>query len=122
MTEAPLGFIGVDGGATRCRVRVRDSEGRALAEALGASANVHVDFAASIAAARSVVGDALHDAGLAPADHPRLAIGLGLAGVNDKQDAAASRRGVSGLSARSRRQRRGRRPASALTRGRTAAW
>ena len=45
IAEAPLGFIGVDGGATRCRVRVRDSEGRALAEALGeASANVHVDF------------------------------------------------------------------------------
>ncbi len=87
MTEAPLWFVGVDGGATRCRVRVRDAEGHTLAEALGASANVHVDFAASIAAARSVVGDALHDAGLAPADHPRMTIGLGLAGVNDKEDA-----------------------------------
>ena len=87
MTEAPMWFVGVDGGATRCRVRVRDREGRTLAEALGASANVHVDFAASIAAARSVVGDALQDAGLALADHPRMAIGLGLAGVNDKEDA-----------------------------------
>ena len=87
MTDAPMWFVGVDGGATRCRVRVKDGEGRTLAEALGASANVHVDFAASIAAARSVVGGALHDAGLAPADHPRMAIGLGLAGVNDKEDA-----------------------------------
>lgn len=87
MTVAPLWFVGVDGGATRCRVRLRDGEGRTLAEAFGASANVHVDFAASIAAARAVVSDALHNAGLSVADHWRLAIGLGLAGVNDQEDA-----------------------------------
>jgi glucosamine kinase len=87
MTGAPLWFVGVDGGATRCRVRVRDSVGRALVEALGPSANIHVDFAASIAAARSVVVDALAKSGLADADLPRAAIGLGLAGVNDGEDA-----------------------------------
>ena len=87
MTEAPLWFVGVDGGATRCRARVRDAGGRALAEATGAAANIHVDFAAAIAVMREVVGDVLKNAGLGPADQPRIAVGFGLAGVNDRADA-----------------------------------
>jgi glucosamine kinase len=42
-------YLGVDGGATRCRARLRDVDGKLLAEAVGAAANIHVDFAASIA-------------------------------------------------------------------------
>ena len=48
MTGAPL-YLGVDGGATRCRARLRDADGKALAEASGAAANIHVDFAAAVA-------------------------------------------------------------------------
>ena len=78
MTEAPLWFVGVDGGATRCRARVRDAGGRALAEATGAAANIHVDFAAAIAVMREVVGDVLKNAGLDPPTSPgsRSASGL----------------------------------------------
>ena len=55
MTEAPLWFVGVDGGATRCaRASTRRRRGRALAEATGAAANIHVDFAAAIAVMREV--------------------------------------------------------------------
>jgi glucosamine kinase len=86
MTAGPLWFAGVDGGATRCRARVRDTEGRALAEASGAAANVHVDFTTAVEVMREVVGEALARAGLGPANHSGIAIGFGLAGVSDGED------------------------------------
>ena len=43
------GFIGVDGGGTRCRVQVADAEGRPVGAAEGGSANVYLDFAGAIA-------------------------------------------------------------------------
>jgi glucosamine kinase len=87
MTGATL-YVGVDGGATRCRARLRDVDGRALAEASGAAANVHVDLAAAIAVLRAIVGEVMGKAGLAGADHARVAIGFGLAGIEDASDAA----------------------------------
>ncbi len=85
MTSAPL-FLGVDGGATRCRARLRDGDGRALAEANGAAANIHVDFAAAVAAMRAVVDEALGKAGLAESDRAPIAMGLGLAGFKQGSD------------------------------------
>ncbi len=86
MTGAPL-TLGVDGGATRCRARLRDADGEALAEGNGAAANIHVDFAAAIAVLRAVVGEVMGKAGLTGADRTRIAIGLGLAGIEDASDA-----------------------------------
>jgi glucosamine kinase len=85
VTSAPL-FLGVDGGATRCRARLRDADGRALAEAVGAAANIHVDFAAAVAAMRAVVDEALAKAGLADGDRGTVAMGLGLAGFKQGSD------------------------------------
>jgi glucosamine kinase len=85
---APLRHIGVDGGATRCRARLRDGQGRAVAEAAGDAANIHVDFPGAIAVLRAIVGDVLGAARLSAADHARTAIGFGLAGLNDARDAA----------------------------------
>jgi glucosamine kinase len=85
VTSAPL-FLGVDGGATRCRARLRDADGRALAEAVGAAANIHVDFAAAVAAMRAVVDEALGKAGLGDGDWERIAMGLGLAGFKQGSD------------------------------------
>ena len=87
MTGAPL-TLGVDGGATRCRARLRDADGKALIEASGAAANIHVDFAAAIAVLRAVVGEVMAKAGLTSADRARIAIGFGLAGIEDPSDAA----------------------------------
>jgi glucosamine kinase len=87
MTGGPL-YLGVDGGATRCRARLRDLDGKPLAEASGAAANIHVDFAAAIAVLRAVVGEIMGKAGLEDADPARIAIGLGLAGIEDASDAA----------------------------------
>jgi glucosamine kinase len=85
VTSAPL-FLGVDGGATRCRARLRDAYGRSLAEAVGAAANIHVDFAAAITAMRAVVDETLGKAGLAESDRGPIAIGLGLAGFKQGSD------------------------------------
>jgi glucosamine kinase len=87
MTGAPL-YLGVDGGATRCRARLRDADGKTLAEASGAAANIHVDFAAAVAVLRAVVAEVMGKSGLAGADRTRIAVGFGLAGIEDASDAA----------------------------------
>jgi glucosamine kinase len=86
MTAAPRWFVGVDGGATRCRVRVRDAEGRAVAEAIGAAANTHVDFETAVAVMGAAVREALDKAGVTASGHPWVAIGFGLAGISDGED------------------------------------
>jgi glucosamine kinase len=85
---SPIAFIGVDGGATRCRARLRDSDGRALAEAIGAAANIHVDFAAAVEVMRGLVVEVCDKAGLDVDKNSRIAVGFGLAGLNDAGDAA----------------------------------
>ena len=85
---APLWWAGVDGGATRCRVRIRDAGGTPLAEAEGEAANIHVDFVSAVAVIGSAIGEALRMAGIGAADSRRVAVGLGLAGLNDTVDAA----------------------------------
>jgi glucosamine kinase len=87
MTGAPL-YLGVDGGATRSRARLRDADGEALAEASGAAANIHVDFAAAVAVLRAVIAEVMEKSGLAGADRTRIAVGFGLAGIEDAGDAA----------------------------------
>ena len=37
-------FIGVDGGASCCRARVRDMQGNLLGEGYGGPANIHFDL------------------------------------------------------------------------------
>jgi glucosamine kinase len=85
---SPIAFIGVDGGATRCRARLRDPGGAALAEAAGAAANIHVDFGAAIEVMRSLIVEVRDRAGLSAEKNGRIAIGFGLAGLNDVGDAA----------------------------------
>jgi glucosamine kinase len=96
MTGAPL-YLGVDGGATRSRARLRDADGEALAEASGAAANIHVDFAAAVAVLRAVIAEVMEKSGLAGADRTRIAVGFGLAGIEDAGDAARVVEGFPGL-------------------------
>jgi glucosamine kinase len=79
-------YLGVDGGATRSRARLRDAEGKVLAEATGAAANIHVDFAAAEAALRALVDATLTKAGLNQTDGASIAMGLGLAGFKGATD------------------------------------
>ena len=85
MSSAPL-FLGVDGGATHCRARLRDADGKLLAEASGAAANIHVDFAAAVAAMRAAVDEVLAKAGLGDGHPETIALGFGLAGFKQGSD------------------------------------
>jgi glucosamine kinase len=83
----PRFFLGVDGGATRCRARLRDRVGAILAEIEGPAANIYVDFDSAIANARTQIEAALAKAGVVGADRERVALGLGLAGVSSADEA-----------------------------------
>jgi len=83
----PRLFLGVDGGATRCRARLRDAGGALVAEAEGPPANVYVDFEGAIAAASAQIEAVSAKAGIVAADRARVALGLGLAGLSSEEDA-----------------------------------
>ena len=86
MSPTPTHFLGIDGGATRCRARLRDAAGATLAEADGAAANIYVDFDAAIGVIDGVIDAALQKAGLAGKEGS-IALGLGLAGLSSDGDA-----------------------------------
>ena len=88
LTEAPAQFIGIDGGGSTCRARLRGADGALLGEALGGSANVYLDFAGALARIRGCIADVLAEAGLTDAARGRTALGLGLAGVSSPAVAA----------------------------------
>lgn len=74
-------FIGVDGGATKCRVRLADATGKALGEAVGGPANIGLGRVAwdnILGACRAAARAA---AGLGEAALGRVHAGMGLAGV-----------------------------------------
>ena len=81
-------FIGVDGGATRCRARMRAASGRELAEDTGPAANIYVDFDGGLGVMRELVATMIAKAGLGASSRGEMALGVGLAGLSSAQDAA----------------------------------
>lgn len=78
-------FIGVDGGGSRCRARLRDAAGTLLGEGVGGAANARlheVAFGGMMVACRQ----ALQVAGLGEGDLGRVHAGLGLAGTQQDVD------------------------------------
>jgi glucosamine kinase len=71
-------FLGIDGGGSKCRARVRDHDGKLLAEAVGGSSNIYQDFKGSTANIIAVAEDAAKQAGVKT---EQLHAGLGLAGI-----------------------------------------
>ena len=82
MTTARF-FLGVDGGATRCRARLRDSSGRELGHGLGPAANIYIDFDDAMRVVRETI-ESVIASGVA---RQEIALGLGLAGVSEDQEA-----------------------------------
>jgi glucosamine kinase len=80
-------FIGVDGGGTSCRARIRAADGRLLGEGRGGPANARLGQSAldEIAA---TCRQALAAAGLQDADFGRMHAGFGLAGTAQDADRA----------------------------------
>ncbi len=101
VTEAtsPALFMGIDGGGSTCRVRLRDASGALLSEAVGGSANVYLDRAGALAAIRDTIAKAMVEAGLSDADRSRMSLGLGLAGVSSPAIAAETEASLDGYAA-----------------------
>lgn len=77
--------MGVDGGGTSCRVRIRTPEGACLAESQGGAANIYQDFAGAMAVIIATAQDCASKAGVSL---QQLNAGFGLAGVTDPKQSA----------------------------------
>ena len=82
----PTGLtLGIDGGGTGCRARIRDSAGHLRGEAQGGPANVYQDFAGALATILITAQAAADRAGVAVGG---LRAGLGLAGATGPEQCA----------------------------------
>jgi glucosamine kinase len=81
-------FIGVDGGGTNCRARIRDETGALLGEGIGGPANARLDAALVMNSILTACRAAVQAGGLAEDDLQRAHAGLGLAGANLKSACA----------------------------------
>lgn len=73
-------YLGVDGGASYCRARLRSEAGDLLGEGVSGPANISLDIAGARTSILEAVANALQAAGLSLEDSRRCQAGLGLAG------------------------------------------
>jgi glucosamine kinase len=78
MSTSTQYFLGVDGGGSRCRARIRSAEGALLSEAQGGASNIYQDLPAALATIVATATNAATAAGLAT---NCLNAGLGVAGL-----------------------------------------
>ena len=71
-------FLGIDGGGSRCRARIRNRVGALLAESMGGSSNIYQDFAGALRNITATAADAARQVGIVTED---LHAGFGLAGL-----------------------------------------
>eukprot|EP01042_Synura_sphagnicola_P028108 gene28108-36273_t len=88
-TRLPL-FAGVDGGGTKCRVRLRNAEGVLLGEAEGGSGNIRLGLDMVWGNILNALDATLKQAGYATSDWSQISLGLGLAGISCADDVAAT--------------------------------
>jgi glucosamine kinase len=82
-------FIGIDGGGTHCRARLRDGGGRLVGEGTGGPANLRLGPAVAMAAIVEAARAAAKAGGLSESDLARASVGLGMAGaIDDARNAA----------------------------------
>lgn len=81
-------FIGVDGGGSGTRVRLARADGVELAEGASGPSGLMHGIAKAWSAVADAAAQAFHAAGLDLPSPERIAIGLGLAGVHNRQWAA----------------------------------
>jgi glucosamine kinase len=81
-------FLGIDGGASHSRARIRDAAGRLLGEAQAGPANSRLGIAETLKEVLAATDAAASVAGLGEADLGRMHAGLGLAGVTGERERA----------------------------------
>ena len=78
MDNATIYFLGIDGGGSRCRARIRNSDGKLLGEAVGGFSNIYQSFDGAVSNIIETAREAATKAGLETSE---LHAGLGLAGI-----------------------------------------
>src|SRR6478672_293026 len=81
-------YIGVDGGGTGTRVRLARADGTELAQGAGGPSGLGLGIARAWDAVQQAAAAAFTASGLPQPSLDHIAIGLGLAGVHNKQWAA----------------------------------
>src|SRR3954466_1266550 len=76
-------FIGIDGGGTHCRARIRDGAGRLLGEGTGGPANLRLGAEVAMASIVAAAKAAATAGGWAESALSQAAVGLGMAGAID---------------------------------------
>ena len=76
-------FIGIDGGGTHCRARIRDGGGRLLGEGTGGPSNLRLGPAVAMASIVDAARAAAKAGGLGDSDLGKASVGLGMAGAID---------------------------------------
>jgi glucosamine kinase len=77
-------YVGIDGGGTSCRARIRDTEGQFIGEAKSGSANILLGIDIAMASIVAAIRDAALQGGLTESDFPKMHVGLALAGAEQK--------------------------------------
>ncbi len=79
-------LVGVDGGASKCTVRIEDTQGQLLGEAMSGPANIRLSVEQTWHSIRTALDAVLHPLGLSfEKDQARLQVGMGLAGSEVKE-------------------------------------
>lgn len=81
--NVPQVFIGVDGGATKCHIRVEDESGQVLAETLGGPASIKISALLAWASINEALNKILKPLKLHPTT--QIHVGMGLAGCEIEQ-------------------------------------
>ncbi|ALM69977.1 N-acetylglucosamine kinase [Vibrio vulnificus] len=77
-------YVGIDGGGTSCRARIKDAQGRFIGEAKSGSANIMLGASVAMESILSAIQDAATQGGLSTQDFSRMHVGLALAGAEHK--------------------------------------
>ncbi len=79
-----LYFVGIDGGGTSCRARIKDTDGHFLGEAKTGSANIMLGAELAMASVIESITLAAEQGGLTEQDFASMHVGLALAGAEHK--------------------------------------
>ncbi|KGY12334.1 N-acetylglucosamine kinase [Vibrio tubiashii] len=77
-------YVGIDGGGTSCRARIRDEQGNLIGEAKSGSANIMLGADVAMASIVKAITEAAQQGDLSNNDFSRMHVGLALAGAEHK--------------------------------------
>ncbi|PAR64191.1 BadF/BadG/BcrA/BcrD ATPase family protein, partial [Vibrio metoecus] len=78
-------YVGIDGGGTSCRARIRNQQGEWIGEAKSGSANIMLGVDVALNSVIDAITQAAEQGGLSQNDFAHMHVGLALAGAEQKE-------------------------------------